>query len=130
MASEVSQNIFSKISSGSIECKIDLIMYEDEEIHYVYSPALNLIGYGRKSEAFESWEVVIEEYLKYGTQENTLIKDLENYGWNIKKNQASFQPPTLSWLLKNNVELSEMYDKHNFHKTAQLIAIPLQSTFA
>lgn len=106
-------------------------MYEEDNIHYSYSPALDLMSYGKTpEEALESWEVVIEEYIRYGLNKNTLVKDLESHGWNIKKSQKRFQPPTFSWLLQNNDQLSEMYDKLDFHKTSRPITLPLQSPFA
>lgn len=110
----------------SIDCKVDILMYEEDGIHYVYSPALDLVGYGKTGEeALASWEVVIEEYLRYGLEKDTLANDLKSHGWSIKKSTNELQPPLFSWLLTNNDQLSEMYDKHSFHKTSRLIALPM-----
>jgi len=117
--------------SGSIECKVDVIMYEEEDIHYVYTPALDLMGYGKTAdEALRSWEVVLEEYLAYTSNKNTLVKDLENHGWKIKKSLNQFQPPAFSWLLQNNEQLSEMYNNRDFLKTSRVITVPSQNAFA
>lgn len=84
------KNIFS---GGLVEVKVDLIEFEDDNICYVYSPAFELIGYGNTNEeAKESWKIILEEYLQYALDKKTLIKDLENHGWNIKENNAKFIP--------------------------------------
>lgn len=129
MPNEVSERRGGK--AKRVKCNIDLILYEEETLHYVYSPALDLIGYGKTTEeALQSWEVAMEEYVRYGLENNTLIKDLQNHGWSIEKQQNQLQPPTFSWLLQHNDQLSEVYDKHSFQKTSTAISVPLQTTFA
>ena len=57
------------LPGGGIEVKVDLVEFEDDDIHYVYSPALELIGYGNThEEAKESWNTVLEEYFQYGIE--------------------------------------------------------------
>ena len=42
---------------------LSLISYKDDEAHYSYCPALELIGYGDNDrETQESFKIVLEEY--------------------------------------------------------------------
>lgn len=119
------------LSGGLVEVKVDLIEFEEDNIYYVYSPAFELIGYGNTNEeAKESWKIILEEYLQYALDKKTLIKDLENHGWNIKENNAEFIPPTFTWMLEHNDQLSEVYNNYNFKKIISPIHFPLQPLYA
>jgi len=113
----------------NIEVQVNIIEYKDEGIGYSYSPALDLIGYGStQHEAGKSWEVVLEEYFKYTVNKKTLTKDLRNRGWIVRKGSKQFKPPALSWLLQNNNDLKEMYNKYDLQKTSKPIKVPLAYT--
>ena len=110
----------------NINVQVDVIEYEDDGIFYAYSPALDLIGYGISLvEARQSWETILQEYFTYTMNKKTLTKDLLHRGWIVRKGNKEFRPPSFSWLLQNNRELVEMYDKHNFQKTSRPISVPL-----
>lgn len=116
---------------GNIEVNVDVLEYEEDGMHYVYCPPLDLIGYGTTNqEARDSWEVVLEEYFKYTLNKRTLIKDLENRGWCVRRKNKQFKPPTFSWMLQHNDQLNDVYNNHNFHKTTRPISMPLQHAFA
>ena len=110
----------------NINVQVDVIEYEDDGIFYAYSPALDLIGYGISLvEARQSWETILQEYFTYTMNKKTLTKDLLHRGWIVRKGNKKFRPPSFSWLLQNNRELVEMYDKYNFQKTSRPISVPL-----
>lgn len=118
-------------SGDLVEVKVDLIEFEEDNICYVYSPAFELIGYGHTDEeAKESWKIVLEEYFQYARDKKTLLKDLEDHGWNIKQNNIELTPPTFSWMLEHNDQLSEVYNNHNFKKITSPIQFPLQPLYA
>lgn len=119
---------FSKTHQRKIEVNVDIIEYQEDDIYYAYSPALDLVGYGNNEVARNSWEVVLQEYFKYTLNKKTLIQDFESRGWNIKQNNHRYTPPKLSWLLQNNEGLTDMYDKHNFQKISRSIQLPLQES--
>jgi predicted RNase H-like HicB family nuclease len=116
---------FINKSTQSVEVRMDLIEYEENNIYFVYSPALDLIGYGTtQQEARESWQTVLEEYFTYTLNKKTLVKDLESRGWTVKHNKKQFTPPTFSWMVLNNQQLKEVYDNHNFKKVSEPISMP------
>ena len=64
--------------------QLGVMLFKDENIYNVYCPSLNLIGCGyTENEAKESFNVVFDEYVRYTTENNTLIEDLESFGWKI-----------------------------------------------
>lgn len=104
---------------------LDLICFKDENVYYYYSPALDLMGYGyTPEEAKASWEVVLEEYVSYVMNKQTLEKDLQARGWTVQRRRKTFAPPTLSYMLLHNEQLQEMYNKHDFQKTTQDVSLP------
>lgn len=117
--------IFNEEHNSNIEVKVDLIEYEENSIYYVYSPAFDLVGYGKTAvEARESWQIVLEEYFSYTLNKKTLIKDLESRGWKIKK-KKEFTSPSFTWMLQNNDQLSDIYNNHNFQKITKPVLVPL-----
>ncbi len=123
--SRFSGKIFNEEHNSNIEVKVDLIEYEEAGIYYVYSPAFDLVGYGKTAiEARESWQTVLEEYFSYTLNKKTLVKDLESRGWTIKK-KKKFTSPSLTWMLRNNDQLLDIYNNHNFQKITKPVLVPL-----
>lgn len=119
-------NLLSKKNSKQIEVNVDLIEYLEDDIFFVFSPALDLIGYGKThSEARQSWETVLEEYVSYTMNKNTLVKDLESRGWSVKGNRV--ESPSLTWMLKNNADLSNVYNKYDFSKRRHPVSLPISA---
>ena len=115
----------SNISVKSM--KLGLIAYKDDEAYYSYCPALDLIGYGNnEQEAQESFNIVLEEYIRYTTENNTLIADLKEHGWKIIGNGKKLMPPKMSELLQSNNDLDNIFNKYDFNK----YSIPVQMQFA
>lgn len=119
-------NLLNKAHNKKIDVKVDVLEFEGDGVFYAYSPAFDLIGYGNTAdEARRSWETILEEYFRYALNKNTLYDDLKNHGWNVKK-KHHVQPPSLSWLLQHNDQLSDVYNKHNFQKITRPVSMPLQ----
>lgn len=78
-----------KFKKGEITLNLTLIGYIDEDYFVIYSPALNLYGYGdNEKEAFQSFEETIVLYIDCVISEETLEKDLKKLGW---KKQSQFK---------------------------------------
>ena len=96
---------------------LSLVEYKDDEAYYSYCPALDLIGYGdNEEEAKKSFQLVLEEYIRYTTENQTLIADLKEHGWKITDNGEKLTPPNLSELLQSNNELNDIFNKYDFNK--------------
>lgn len=107
-----------------INVKLSLIEFEEEGLHFIYSPALDLTGYGKtEAEAKVSYNLAMEEFLKYTSNKETVFKELERLGWTISK-QKKVTAPSLSALLQSRSYLEEIFTEKNFRKTDETIAIP------
>ena len=105
----------NKITFKSMD--LGLVAFKDDEACYSYCPALNLIGYGdTEQEAKESFNIVLEEYIRYTTENNTLIADLENHGWKIQNNGKKLVPPKMSEILQRDNEFDNIFSKYDFNK--------------
>jgi len=68
--------------AGSIKVMLLLFHFEDEnKVHFIYSPHLDLTGYGNnKEEAKNSFEIVFEDFVDYTLKKKTLSKVLTDLG--------------------------------------------------
>lgn len=117
-----------KGKDGSIHSiNLSLISFEEDSIYYVYSPALDLTGYGNsEDEAKKSFEVNLEEFIKYTDNKGTLIKEFQKLGWNVKikgKNIKSIKAPTYKEMLKHNEEFNKIVNEKTYKQTFQSVEI-------
>ena len=104
-------NFVSKTANRKVDVKVDLIEFQEDNVWFAFSPALDLIGYGENQiEARKSWEVILQEYITYAINKKTLTKDLQHRGWQIRNNKTVFKPPTFSWMLQNNSQLKDVFN--------------------
>ena len=111
---------------NQVNCKLPLIIFEEDGCHVFYCPALDLSGYGKtESEASNSFNEVLSEYFRYTTNKGTLANDLTNHGWTIKRSlKKKAIPPTLGTLLETNEDFSRIFNQHDFRKTEKEISLP------
>jgi hypothetical protein len=111
---------------NEIECTLSLIIFEEDNNHIFYCPALDLSGYGStEAEASSSFNQVLSEYFSYTVNKGTLAKDLRRLGWTLRKSlRKKATPPELSKLLETNEDFSRIFNTHDFRKTQTVVNIP------
>jgi hypothetical protein len=110
-----------------VKVRLDIISFEEEGTRICYSPALDLSGYGVDEEkAKKSFEVSLKEFLRYTTNNNTLIEELKKLEWEVKgrKNNRIFKLPYLDQLFQNREYLSDIVRNKNFSRTTREVGIP------
>lgn len=114
------------MSSGflDIKVKLSLLKFEEDGLYFIYSPALDLTGYGKtESEARDSYEQAIEEFFRYTTNKKTIFTELEKLGWTIsKKNKVS--APSLSHLIQTREFMEEIFSEKQLRKVDENVMIP------
>ena len=106
--------------------KLNLIFFKDEEAYYSYCPALDLLGYGdTENEAQKSFNIVLEEYIRYTTENQTLIEDLKSLGWKIIGNDKKLMPPKISECLNGDNEFNNIFNNYDFVKRSIPVEMPL-----
>jgi len=107
-----------------VNVKLSLIEFEEDGLYFVYSPALDLTGYGKTEvEAKESYNIAMEEFLTYTTHKETVFEELERLGWTISK-KKKISAPSLPELLQSRSYLEEIFTEKQFRKTDENVAIP------
>lgn len=114
--------------STGIKVRLLLVHFQDEhKVHFVYSPHLDLTGYGNNiTEAKKSFGIVFEDFIDYTIKEKTIEKVLTGLGWELKEtenHQAHILAPSITSIINDNEYVSEIFDKYpvnTFHKEVGL----------
>jgi hypothetical protein len=124
MAGSKLNNTISK-DGKHLRINIDLIEFIEEGVHFFYSPALDLTGYGNsKEEAIKSFELTVEEFFRFTHEKGTLEAELKRLGW--KKHRKADQPfsaPSLTSLTRNNKQLEHILNFQEFNKSVHQVHI-------
>ena len=104
--------------------QVGVITFNGDNSIIAYCPSLDLTGCGyTEQEAIESFNIVLEEYIKYTTEHDTLIADLEEHGWRI--NNGKITPPKISKSLQKNKDFDNIVNNYDFKKQNMSFAIPI-----
>ncbi len=96
---------------------LSLIEFKENDVIIIYSPALNLSGYGYTvEEAKDSFNIALHEFLRYTTSQNTFDEVLKELGWSIKggKKNPQIKPPLNSDLIATNPLFNEIVNSKSY----------------
>jgi len=91
--------------SGHIEMSLLLKGWKDEEtgFYFLYSPALDLTGYGETMElASKSLRITLDEFVKYTHKKKTIFDELEQLGWMVNRKKKRVQAPDEEHLMRES----------------------------
>ena len=106
------------LNNSKYHVSLSLVEFNEDDITIIYSPALDLSGYGNsEDEAKNSFNVALHEFIRYTSNKNTFNDVLKELGWKIKgsKKKPKFQPPLNSDLAQNNPLYNDIINGKN-HK--------------
>jgi len=128
----MSQYIFEgkyQNKSGGVKVKLLLFHFEDEnKVHFIYSPHLDLTGYGNTfEESRKSFAIVFEDFVDYTLKKKTLGLVLTGLGWELKG--SALRPikviaPSITSVIKDNEYVSEIFDKYPVNTYHQEVGLP------
>ena len=108
----------------TIDFELSLVAYTEGNLHVVYSPALDIFGYGKtEREAEKSFNTVLEEHIRYTTNKNTFLKDLKHQGWKVSGKKYS--APPLGKMLKANDQFNEIFNYKDYSKYSETVSVPV-----
>ncbi|MBR9854090.1 MAG: hypothetical protein GYB37_05850 [Algicola sp.] len=115
--------------SGNVKVKLFLVHFIDEGgIHFIYSPHLDLSGYGNtEADAKESFKIVFEDFVDYTLKKKTIGKVLKSLGWKLKgtmKRPKNIVAPSITSIIGKNDYVSEIFDKYPVNTFHQEVGIP------
>lgn len=103
--------------NGKYHVGLSLVEFEEENVTIIYSPALDLSGYGySQSEAKQSFSEALHEFFRYTTNKRTLEKVLKELGWAIRgsKKKPKFNPPKDSDLVSLNPLYNDIVNNKSY----------------
>ena len=128
----MSQYIFEgkyQSSSSSVKVRLLLFQFKDENnVHFIYSPHLDLSGYGNNpEEARKSFGIVFEDFIDYTLKKKTLSKVLTELGWELKgsaRKPGKILAPSITSVIMDNKYVSEIFDKYPVNTYHQEVGLP------
>ena len=114
-------------SKGVFQVKIPVIIFKEDKTVIAFCPLLDLSGYGQSElKAKESFQIVLEEYLRYVSNKNTFEEDLIGLGWTVvNAKKKSFSPPSIEKVLSKNKEAREIYNTKPFKQYNESLSISI-----
>ena len=114
---------------GNVKVQLLLVHFKDEDsVHFIYSPHLDLTGYGHTfEEAKESFGIVFEDFVDYTLKKKTIGKVLKSLGWKMKgtvKRPKNIIAPSITSVIGKNDYVSEIFDKYPVNTYHQEVGIP------
>jgi len=107
-----------------IETDLSLYNFKDGKSYFVYCPQLNLTGYGKtETEARKSYKIVLNSYLDFTNENQTLIEDLKNHGWKTDRKTKKMIPPAVTDLIEDNPELKEILNDRTYNSEKQKLIV-------
>lgn len=117
-------------TANTIKVKLLLFHFEDEnKISFIYSPHLDLTGYGTNlEEAQQSFQIALEDFVDYTLKKKTLGKVLHQLGWTIKglsKKPKRLIAPSITTIISENKYVSEIFDKYPVNTFHREVGLPV-----
>lgn len=117
-----------KNKSGTAMFRLILFYFIDEDnVHFIYSPHLDLTGYGHnEEEAKESFKIVYTDFIDYTLNKKTLGSVLQKLGWQIKgslKKPKKVTTPSMS-SIQNKEYVSDIFDNYKVSTFHKEVAMP------
>lgn len=111
----------------NVELNVSIFLWEEDSIFYVYSPALDLTGYGlSKEEARESFETVLHEFIVYTHNKKTIFKELEKLGWAVTKKRKRVVSPDFEDMLSENEHFKHLYKSKDLERDSSNVNLELR----
>jgi hypothetical protein len=120
-------NLKGEKSFGKKYIKVDLqvLFFQEDNIHYAYMPSFDLTGYGNTDEeARSSLTVVLDEFLRYTLNKNTFFIELQRLGWKIKSSKRPMYAPQMSDLINTNDQLKDIVNSKQYTTSNYEVNVP------
>lgn len=110
-------NNYIKVLQNSVEAILDVYIYTNDGCKIVYSPALDIMGYGNTiKEAKKSFEVVVTDFFESSIKRGTLNDYLLSKKWVKESKDVEFSSPKVVSLVKSNSQLQNILSLSSFTK--------------
>ena len=115
-----------EITDGFVKTQLDIYTYRENGMCIMYSPALDVAGYGATVDAAkQSFEITLSEYLRFTLDNSTLADDLKAHGWkSLDGHEADYTSPDMVTLLRRNKQLRSLV-QGDYRKSSRRLSVPV-----
>jgi hypothetical protein len=114
-----------KFGTKSVKVDLQVLFFMEDDIHYAYMPSFDLTGYGNTAaEAKESLTIVLDEFLRYTLNKNTLFIEMQRLGWKIKNKKNPMYAPLMSDLINTNDQLKDIINSKQYTTSNYEVNVP------
>ena len=115
-----------KGSKYNIDVALDVYIWKEDGIHFVYAPALDLTGYDKTEvKAKDSFSKMLEEMIKYMHNKDTIFNELERLGWSVNRKKKRINAPNIQELIQDNDAFADLLNKSDYRKERQDVQLQL-----
>lgn len=123
MAKAQFQGLFNS-GKYKISFSLSIYIWEESNIHYAYSPALDITGYGSTEiEARNSFEVTLGEFMSYTNNKKTIYDELEHLGWTVNRRKRRVHAPNTDELIDDNESFKEILGKGGVRRESRNVEL-------
>ena len=107
-----------------------LFSFQDADNYIVYSPQLDISGYGKtQKEALSTFDYCLAGFLDFSVKNETLFDELTCLGWKLKKgtnnNLKQIKAPSWSDIIKKNQSLKVLLSEYNISTQQREVEFPV-----
>jgi predicted RNase H-like HicB family nuclease len=114
-----------KFGTKSVKVSLQVLFFEEDNIYYAYMPSFDLTGYGKtEAEAKESLTIVLDEFIRYTLNKNTLFIEMQRLGWKIKSKKVPMHAPQMSDLINSNEQLKDIINFRQYTTSNYQVNLP------
>lgn len=121
-----------RINADSTRVTVRLLLFhfvDENKVHFVYSPHLDLTGYGSSlEEARNSFEISLEDFIDYTLKKKTIGKVLTDLGWEMKgksRKPRKVIAPSITSIISENEYVSEIFDRYPVNTFHEEVGLPV-----
>ena len=109
-----------KNSKLVVKTTVQILLFKEDRIFIAYCPSLDISGYGyTEKEAKSSFQITLDEFIEYTTENSTLQSELEKLGLMMEGSKIpKFTAPSDKLMLLKNKELENII-KYRVYKAYQ-----------
>ncbi len=112
--------------SSKTKVELHLFSWEEDGVFFIYSPALDLTGYGKSSqEATQSFDITLAETVQYMMEKSTLFDELERLGWLVNRRRKWLLAPDYETLLAESEPLVGIQAKDGMTQSTTSLELAL-----
>ena len=113
------------IKSGKrLKVALNVFFWKEDSVYFAYSPSLDVTGYGvSEDEAKTSFEITLNEFIKYTANKDTLYEELEHLGWSVNKKKHKMEVPSIDQLLNGNESFREVINSNKYRVEQKELAL-------